>query len=66
MLNYIKHFLRPQGLETVNQPKGEKSLKHSNAWTLSSMLLIKECVNNEIKEEIKQFMKTNENEHVTV
>ena len=30
------------------------------------MLLNNEWVNNEIKEEIKKFLKTNENEHKTV
>ena len=30
------------------------------------MVLNNECVNNEIKEEIKKFLETNENEHTTV
>ena len=29
------------------------------------MLLNNECVNNEIKEEIKKFLETNENAHTT-
>ena len=30
------------------------------------MLLNDECINNEIKEEIKKFLKTSENERTTV
>ena len=44
----------------------EKSPKHSNSWRLNSMLLNNEWVKNEIKEEIKKFMETNENEHIIV
>ena len=44
----------------------EKTKKHSNSLTLNSMLLSNEWVNNEIKEEIKKFLETNENEHTTV
>ena len=43
----------------------EKIQKHSNSWRLNSMLLNNEWVNNEIKEEIKMFLETNENEHTT-
>ena len=44
----------------------EKTQKHSNFWRLSSILLNNEWVNNEIKEEIKKFLETNENEDTTV
>ena len=37
--------------------------KHSNTWAPNNMLLNNEWVINEIKEEIKKFLKTNENEH---
>ena len=40
--------------------------EHSNSWRLNSMLLNNEWVNNEIKEKIKKFMKTNENELTTI
>ena len=41
----------------------EKIQKHSNSWRLNSMLLLNnEWVKNEIKEEIKKFLETNENE----
>ena len=40
----------------------EKIQKHSNKWWLNNMLLNQEWINNEIKEEIKKFLETNENE----
>ena len=39
----------------------EKTKKHSNSWTLNSMLLNNEWIKNETKEEIKKFLQTNEN-----
>ena len=44
----------------------EKSEKHSNSWRLNSMLLNNEWVKNEIKEEIRKFLETNENEHTMI
>ena len=41
----------------------EKTQKHSNTCRLNNMLLNNEWVNDEIKEEIKKFLETNENEH---
>ena len=38
----------------------------SNTWRLRTILLKDERVNQEIKEELKRFMKTNENEDTTV
>ena len=43
----------------------EKTPKHSNSWRLNSMLLNNEWVKNEIREEIKNFLETNENELTT-
>ena len=43
----------------------EKTQKHSNSWRLNSMLLNNEWVKNEIREEIKNFLETNENELTT-
>ena len=43
----------------------QKTQKHSNSWRLNSILLNNEWVNNEIKEEIKKFLETNENELTT-
>ena len=43
----------------------EKTQKLSNSWRLNSMLLNKEWVKNEIREEIKNFLETNANELTT-
>ena len=43
----------------------EKSEKHTNTWRLNSILLNNECVNNKIKEEIKTYYETSENENKT-
>ena len=45
-------------------PKG-KNQKHSKSWRLNSMLLNNEWVKNEMREEIKNFLETNENERTT-
>ena len=44
----------------------EKIQKHPNSWKMNSMLLNNEYVNNEIKEEIKKHLETNENKHTSV
>ena len=44
----------------------EKTQKQSNTLRLNNMLLNNERANNEIKEQIKKFLETNENEHTTV
>ena len=58
-------FLDHNGLKLETNLK-EKTQKHSDSWRLNYMLLNNKCVNNEIKEEIKKFLETNENEHTTV
>ena len=40
--------------------------RNSNMWRLKSILLKDEKVNQEIREELKRFMETNENEDTTV
>ena len=51
-------------METKTNLK-EKNPKHSKIWRLNSMLLNNEWVKNEIREEIKNFLETNENELAT-
>ena len=58
-------FSGHNGLKLETNPK-EKTQKHSNSWRLNSMLLNKEWVNNEIKEDIRKFLETNENELTTI
>ena len=43
----------------------EKNPKHSKTWRLNNMLLNNEWVKNDIREEIKNFLETNENELTT-
>ena len=40
--------------------------KHAKMWKLKTMLLNNEWVNNKIKEEIKRYIETNENENTTI
>ena len=40
--------------------------RNSNTWKLKTILLKNVWVNQEIKEELKQFMETNENENTSV
>ena len=54
-------FSDHKGLKPETNLK-EKTPKHSNTWRLNLMLLNNEWVKNEIKEEIKKFLETNENE----
>ena len=57
-------FSDHKGLKLETNPKG-KYPKHSKSWRVNSMLLNNEWVKNKIKEEIKNFLETNENEHTT-
>ena len=47
----------------INQKNTEK---HAETWKLNNMLLNNEWVNNEIKEEIKGHLETNENGETTI
>ena len=44
----------------------KKTQKHSDSWRMNSMLLNKGQVKNKNREEIKNFLETNENELTTV
>ena len=58
-------FSDHKGLKLETDPKG-KNPKHSKSWRLNSMLLNNEWVKNEIREEIKKSLETNENELTTI
>ena len=47
----------------INHKK--KTEKHTKTWRLTNMLLNNEWVNNKIKEEIKRYFETKENENTT-
>ena len=57
-------FSDHKGLKLETNPKG-KNPKHSRSWRLNSMLLTNEWVKNKIREEIRNFLETNENELTT-
>ena len=57
-------FSDNKGLKLETKPKGKKP-KPSKSWRLNSMLLNNELVKNKIREEIKNFPKTNEKELTT-
>ena len=57
-------FSDHKGLKLETNPKG-KNPKHSKSWRPNSMLLKNEWVKNEIREEIKNFLETKENELTT-
>ena len=44
----------------------KKHGKSTNTWRLNSMLLNNEWVNQEIKEEMKNYMETSENKNMRV
>ena len=48
----------------INHKKNTE--KHTKTWKLNNMLLNNEWVNNGIKEEIRRFLGTNENEGTTI
>ena len=48
----------------INHKKNSE--KQEKIGKLNNMLLIDEWVNNEIKEEIKRYLETNENEDTTI
>ena len=58
-------FLDHKGLKLETKLK-EKTQKNSNSWRLINMLLNNEWIKNEIREEIKNFLETNENELTTI
>ena len=58
-------FSDHKGLKLETKLK-ENTQKHSNSWRLNSMLLNNEWVKNEIKEDIKKFLETNENKFTTI
>ena len=53
-------FSDHKGLKLETNLK-EKTTKHSKTWRLNSMLVNNEWVKNEIREDIKKFLETNEN-----
>ena len=45
---------------------GKKAIKNTNTWRLNSALLNNQEITEEIKEEIKKCIETNDNENMTI
>ena len=43
----------------------KKIVKHTNTWSLNSVLLNNQEITEEIKEEIKKYIETNDNKNLT-
>ena len=44
----------------------EKNIKNTNTWRLNNTLLNNQKITEEIKEEIKKYLETNNNENTTI
>ena len=44
----------------------EKNVKHTNTWRLNNTLVNNQEITEEIKEEIKKYLETNDNENTTI
>ena len=43
-----------------------KNVKNTNTWRLNTMLLNKQEITEKIKEEIKKYLETNDNENMMI
>ena len=46
--------------------KKKKTVKNTNMWRLNNMLLNNQRITEEIKEEIKKYLETNDNENTMI
>ena len=44
----------------------EKNIKNTNTWSLNNALLNNQEITEEIKEEIKKYLETNDNENIMI
>ena len=51
--------------EKKKRNTGEKNVKNTNTWRLKNTLLNNQEITEEIKEEIKKYLETNDNENKT-
>ena len=59
--NCSKYLFQPQRYETRYQLQ-EKICKNTNTWRLNNTLVHNQEITEEIKEEIKKYLETNDNE----
>ena len=64
MIEIISNILDNNGRK-LEISYNKKNQNHSNTWKLNNMLLNNEWVTNELKEEIRNYLETHENEHTT-
>ena len=50
----------------INYKKKKKTVKNTNTWRLSNMLLNNQWITEDIKEEIKKYLETNENDRTSI
>ena len=50
----------------INYKKKKTQQKTTHSWKLNNMLLINQWIIEEIKEEIKRYIETNDNEDTTI
>ena len=43
----------------------KKNGKTTNTWRLNNMIVINQCVSEEIKEEVRKYLETNENKNTS-
>ena len=48
------------------ETKRKKPAKHTNSWKLNNVLLNNQWITEEIKEEIKRYLETNDKEEPTI
>ena len=63
----MKYLFRPQCYKTTYQLQGKncKTNKQTNKWRLNNTLLNNQEITEEIKEGIKKYLETNDNENTT-
>ena len=55
---------RPKEKKKISYRK--KTVKNTNTWRLSNMLLSNQWITEEIKEEIRKYLEVNDNENTTI
>ena len=61
----MKYLFRPRCYETRYQLQEKKSVKNTNRWSLNNTLLNNQQITEEIKEETKKYLETDDNENTT-
>ena len=59
------YLFRPQHYQTRYQLQEKICKKNTNIWTLNNTLLNNQEITEEVKEEIKKYLETNDNENMT-